>query len=156
MKKLVSIFLLLISLNSFPSGGVYAAAIHLDKDIQTIPAYITDIYLCGHWKHGKAEGAYRIVYVEFYYGNSLLYIQWVKDFTSNDITRHVMQTLSIDEFNADDHIELTFDKPRCIETGDGIKFDIEAISGHDDKTHRFTLQIEQGFGKYHIKEHKRE
>ena len=131
-----------------------AAQIHLDDEMAAIPAKITNIDSCGHWKKGGVEGIYRVIYVEFYYGNSLLYIQWLRDFTYDDPTRHVMHTLSIDEFNADDHIELTFDKPKCIETDRGIRFQITADSGNDESEQKylFDLQVDNEFGKYSIRE----
>lgn len=76
-----------------------------------------------------------MIYVEFFNGNSLLYIQWMQDFTPSDPSRHVLHTVSIDEFNANDHIELTFGKPKCLETENGIRFNIRAESEHDGKPH---------------------
>lgn len=151
MKKLLRAIVVLSAL--FGSEGIAVAAeIHLDQDIAAIPPKITDIYNCGHWKAEKSEGFYRLIYVEFHYGNSLLYVQWMQDFTSGDPSRHVLHTLSIDELNANDHIELTFEKPKCMETKDGIRFNIEAESGHDGKRHRFALRVHNEFGKYSLKE----
>ena len=149
MKILSLVIILVILLGVDP---ILAAEIHLENEIAAIPAKITNIYNCGSWKNAKSEGFYRIVYIDFYLGNSLLYIQWMKDYTLEDPTRRVLHTLSIDEFNANDHIELTFDKPECIETQNGIKFRIEAQSGHNEKRHLFDLQVSNEFGKYTIKE----
>jgi hypothetical protein len=151
MKILIGAMILLGAIAGTLANAL-AAEIHLEKEIEQLPAKITNVYNCGHWASDKDEGFFRVVYVEYFYGCSLLYIQWVKDFTSKDPTRHVMHTLSIQEFNADDHIELTFDRPECKETKDGIQFDMVAESGHDGKKHRFDLQVHSAFGKYSMKE----
>ncbi len=150
MKKIIYAIIILCLLVGNESIG--AAEIHILNEINAIPAKVTDIYHCGNWENDKLKGFYRIVYIDFYLGNSLLYIQWVKDFTIDDPTRHILQTISIDEFNADDHIELTFDKPECMETENGISFKIETQSGHDMKTYLYDLQVSNEFGKYVIKE----
>lgn len=129
------------------AGQVAAAFIDLDDKIESIPPYISEVYRCGHWKSGGTEGYYRVLYAEYYYGNSLLYVQWLKPESPPEL----IHTVSIPEFNADDHIELTFDKPRCIESAQGIRFSINALSGHDGKHRRFDLQIFHEPGKYRIR-----
>ena len=134
------------------TGGspLRAAEIHLQEEIASIPAKVSDIHLCGHWKSTNADGIYRIVYIDFYYGNSLLYIQWIRDFTLDDPARHTVHTLSIAEFNANDHIEITFDKPACVETDDGIRFSIDALSGNDETRHHYDLRVYHPFGSYRL------
>ena len=92
--------------------SVKAAMIHYTDNIENIAPDITDMYVCGRWKHHGVEGYYRVVYVNFYYGNSLLYVQWVEDLKEPSNRPKLLHTLSISEFNADDHIEMTFEKPQ--------------------------------------------
>jgi hypothetical protein len=140
-RALASVALLLCA------GPAVAAFIDLNDRIESIPSYISEVYRCGHWQSGGTEGYYRVLYAEYYYGNSLLYVQWLKP----ESPPQLIHTLSIPEFNADDHIELTFDKPRCIESARGIRFSINALSGHDGKRRRFDLQIFHQPGKYRIR-----
>lgn len=149
MKKPISAILMGLTLGN---GSAVGAEIHLADEIAAIPPKITDVYHCGRWENGNSAGSYRIVYVEFHYGNSLLYVQWIQEATPDDATKHILHTLSIDEFNANDHIELSFGKPECIETVDGIRFNIEAESGHDGMRHVFDLRVGSEFGRYSIKE----
>lgn len=127
-----------------PAG---AAKIDLTDRIASIPTHISEVSRCGRWQSGGAEGYYRVLYSEFYSGNSLLYVQWMKP----ESLPELVYTLSIPEFNADDHIELTFDKPRCIETAQGIRFSINALSGHDGKHRRYDLRVFHEPGKYRIR-----
>ena len=135
----------------FFSPKANAGAIHLADDIASIPPYISNIEPCARWKTVDGEGYYRVIYVDFYHGNSLLYIQWVKEtISSSDYNREVIKTLSIDEFNGDDHIEFMFKKPHCFPTKDGARFHIMASSGHDEKMHSFQLRVFSEPGKYSI------
>ena len=151
MKKNVVIVLVFIVL-SLLAANVYSAQIDLNDEINNIPSKISNMYTCGHWKYEGKTGFYRIIYIEFHYGCSLLYIQWMLDGEINDGNTKVLHTLSIKEFNANDHIEFTFQKPECKETKDGIKFNITANSGHDMKKHNIELNIFHKFGKYDFKE----
>jgi hypothetical protein len=150
MKTVVRLLLLVAGLLAAP--GLPAAEIHLDQEIDAIPATFSDMYICGHWKNDEGEGVYRVIYAEFYFGNSLLYIQWLKDFTLEQPSRKVLHTVSIAEFNANDHIELMFDKPQCIPTSTGIQFNVHADSGQDGKAHVFELSVAHDFGDYQISE----
>lgn len=126
----------------------WAAFIDLNDRIESIPPYISEVYRCGHWQEGEREGYFRVLYAEFYYGNSLLYVQWMEP-GSPPVLLH---TLSIPEFNANDHIELSFEKPQCVESAQGIRFFIEAQSDHDEALHRFDIQIFREPGRYRIRE----
>lgn len=148
MRTLIAIVFVVLF---FPLKAI-SAQIHLTETIEEMPYYITDVYQCGRWRLADGEGYFRIVYIDFYFGNSLLYVQWVKDtIPPNGHTREVIKTLSISEFNADDHIEFMFKKPRCKRTKDGVEFDITADSGHDEEIHKFKLRIFSEPGKYTIK-----
>lgn len=125
-----------------------AAFIDLNEKIESIPPYISEVYRCGRWNSAGREGYFRVLYADFYFGNSLLYVQWMQPGSPPEL----VHTLSIAEFNANDHIELTFDKPRCIETAQGIRFSIKALSGHDGKYRRFDLRIFHEPGKYSIRD----
>jgi hypothetical protein len=63
----------------------------------------------------------------------------------------LVHILSIPDFNADDHIELMLDKPRCIDTAQGSRSSIKALSGHG-KYGRFDLQIFHEPGKNGIQD----
>ena len=145
-----SLTVLLLALLFLPLKAT-PAEIRIADAIEAIPNYITEIYQCGRWKVAASEGYFRVIYVDFYFGNSLLYVQWVKDTISpTGPTREVVKTLSITEFNANDHIEFMFKKPKCLTTKGGIKFNIIADSGHDEKTHRFKLKFFSEPGRHSI------
>ena len=84
--------------------------------------------------------------LDFFQGCSLLYIQWVKGGEHPKI----VYTLSIDEFNADDHIELLFDAPVCKATSKGIDLELNADSGHDGLKHKIKIKVFHKFGKYSV------
>lgn len=128
-----------------------SAPIDQTDTIAAIPAEIAEVYRCGHWKHAGDEGHFRVIYFDFHYGNSLLYLQWIKETPQNANPYRVIRTLSIPEFNADDHLELIFKKPVCQKTTKGIAFDIAAESGHDQTIHRFRLTVFAEPGKYALK-----
>lgn len=134
-----------------PTSSV-SAQIELLEKIENIPDYVTEVYPCGHWYSADSEGYFRIIYIDFYYGNSLLYIQWVKASYSAEPSPEIVTTASISEFNADDHIELTFPKPVCKEMKDGVELVIKAESGHDENEHHFKLRVFLEPGKYSLKE----
>ena len=148
LTKNLSALLLCLSLSALDAN---AAEIHLDDPVAAIPPGITDVYRCGQWKWDGSEGDYRVLYFDFHYGNSLLYIQWIKSPRLSDGERELVYTLSVPEFNANDHIELSFAKPRCIATRDGIRFVIHAWSGHEEKTRRFDLRLFQQPGQYRMR-----
>ena len=133
-------------------SNVHSAEIHLDDEMSHIPAKISNLYTCGHWKYDGKTGFYRIVNVDWHYGCSLLYIQWMLGYEhTGGLRTEVLHTLSIREFNADDHIEFTFDKPECLDTKDGIKLDIVANCGHTTDKHHIKIEIFSEFGKYTFK-----
>lgn len=144
---MIRLFALLsaLALQSVPAT---AALINLNEKIESIPPYISEVYRCGRWQSAGREGYFRVLYAEFYFGNSLLYVQWMKPESPPEL----VHTLSIPDFNADDHIELTFAKPRCIETAQGIRFSIKALSGHDGKYRHFDLRIFHEPGNYRIRD----
>lgn len=72
--------------------------------------------------------------------------------TLRNPTRQTLYTLSIKEFNADDHQELTFDKPKCVEDESGIHLKIAAESAHDGSNRLFDLAVYHELGKYLISE----
>jgi hypothetical protein len=128
------------------------AQIHFDKEIENIPANVTDIYSCGYWEYGGNSGYYRIIYLEFFRGCSLVFVQWMLRDDAGGGSTKVKHTLSIKEFNADDHIELIFDKPICKPTPNGIDIEVDAESGHDLKKRRIKIQIFHKYGKYSFNE----
>jgi hypothetical protein len=124
------------------------AQIHFDKEIENIPASVTDIYSCGFWEFEGDSGYYRIIYFEFFRGCSLLFVQWMLGYDVGGGSTKVMHTLSIKEFNTNDHIELTFDKPICKPTANGIDLEINTESGHDNKKHKVKIKIFHKYGNY--------
>lgn len=124
----------------------------LQKEIEAIPEMVSEVFNCGRWEYHGQKGFYRIVYIEFYRGCSLLYVQWMKERNFTDGSTKVLHTLSIDEFNADDHIEITFDRPECEQTDKGIKLKMITDSGNDDKKRTVEVDVFYEFGKYSYKE----
>lgn len=139
---------LLVLLTSLPA---WSARIDLDERIAEIPPYITSVNTCGHWYDETGNYLFRILHAGFFQGNSLLYVQWLKE---GGPSPELIQTVSIPEFNADDHIELTFANPRCVATRQGIRLNIVAESGHDQEKHYFALEVFREPGKYRLTEGK--
>jgi hypothetical protein len=144
MKKYIPVFL-------FLSFILYSAKINLDNEIKNIPAKIQNILSIGKWVYNKQTGYYRVIHIESYNGCSLLYIQWLINNKSSNYNQKILHTLSIKEFNADDHIELTFPMPRIVKLKNSIKIYITAESGHDDQEHSYEIDILSQFGKYKFK-----
>jgi len=151
MIKIASI-LILCFVTIFSS--VEGAENHFKEEIEKIPFEISDVWTGGTWEYNNGFGYYRVIYVGFHYGCSLLYIQWLRDWAAPGVEdRRVVYTLSIDEFNRDDHISITFKKPKCKELKRGLLFDIDARNGNEEnKRHRYRLKIFSEFGKYELTE----
>ena len=144
------IILALLSLALLLGGApARAARIDVDERIAQIPAFITGVSTCGHWHDEHGNYLFRILHAGFFQGNSLLYVQWLRE---GGAAPELLHSVSIAEFNADDHIELIFAQPRCIATRHGIRLNIVAESGHDLKKHHFRLEVSREPGKYRLRE----
>jgi hypothetical protein len=148
MRIMLGVLAMLV-ISSTKTPSVKAAGIHFTNRIESIAPEITDVYECGRWQQNNLDGYYRVVYVGFYNGNSLLYVQWVKDpdFSGSSHTPKILHTLSIAEFNTDDHSEMTFAKPQCKENNHGISFAINARK-FDVGEYNIKIYIKHEFGKY--------
>ncbi len=144
MKKLLILASILINFCSPASS----AGLSFELVMSNYHDYITDIYTCGRWEYGEKEGYYRVIHVDFLYGCSWLYIQWMKGLCC-DGTTQVLNTLSL--YN-NDHHENTFDRPVCTESTEGIILRYTAKNGHDNKKRSIELSVFHQFGKHFIKQ----
>lgn len=129
---------------------VSAAAIDEEVRIAGIPAWVTSIVSCGHYSADSGVRYFRILYAAFVRGNSLLYVQWMGQGYAAAEPESLF-TLTLPEFDSDDHGELTFPMPRCVETRQGIRLHIVARSGHDNRLHRFELRLGRLPGQYSLR-----
>ena len=125
----------------------YGAEWSGEEILKNHSSHISNIYTCGHWQNDKVSGFYRIIQIDFLYGCSWLYIQWMKDYKYDDTTK-ALHTLSI---YTNDHRENTFDAPICKETTTGIKLFYKASNGHNNKKSNVEIDIFNEFGKYKLK-----
>ena len=144
-QKIISIIIFIITCFQTPA---FCAQILFNEQIDKISPYISNIKTCGSWNYDGKRGYYRVIHVGFFNGCSLLYIQWVKEGEHPK----VVYTLSIDEFNADDHIEFLFDSPICKAISKGINIELNAVSGHDDIKRKIKIKVFHKFGTYNFKE----
>ncbi len=148
LKKNVKVSLAIIGflVLSFSTKDCFCAEFSFNELMKYNNDYISNIYTCGEWEFGDKKGYYRIIYVNFLYGCSWLYIQWMKDFCCDGTTKSFF-TLPV---YTNDHHENTFDIPQCISTQDGIKVMYSAENGHDQKLYNVSINVFQDIGKYKI------
>ncbi|MBN1907082.1 MAG: hypothetical protein JW927_18530 [Deltaproteobacteria bacterium] len=149
MKKIITItiFLLFIITNNASS-----AMFSFERLMQSHSAHITSIQSLGHWDYKIEKGFYRVIYVEFLYGCSWLYIQWMQDYSNEGYTKAI-KTLTIYD---NDHHENTFEQPKIIENKNGLLISYIAENGHEIENNKYKVEIQifNEPGKYKIKEQK--
>lgn len=148
MKKLIILyFIILCAVNS----NAYSAMFSYETLMNQHSDHITNIQTIGNWKYTNQKGFFRIIYVEYLYGCSWLYIQWMKEFSGEGFTE-IIKNISIYD---NDHHDNTFDKPRIIENEKGILIEYNADSGHDQKKYRIEIQVFNEPGQYKLRSTKR-
>lgn len=140
LKKIGILIILLITIQSFSAQWDYEHIVtnNFDK--------VTDVFTCGRWEDEEKSGVYRVIYTEFLYGCSWLYIQWIQ-INSIGSQDKVIHTLSIYD---NDHHENLFEKPNFKENESGITLNYQASNGHSGTKTDIELNVFHEIGKYKL------
>lgn len=134
----------------FYCASANSAAIQLTPEIEKLAPYVTQMVSLGNWYVNEQAGYYRIIYINWYYGNSLLYVQWMQNPNQQENLPKTVYTLSIEEFNRDDHLELEFKMPKIKLDRDGLTLFVNATNSHDQKIYHYKIKIFKKPGCYNL------
>jgi hypothetical protein len=144
MKRMLLLVHLLIY-SSISSNAVAAEFSYL-RLLKDHSESITNIFPCGTWKDKNKNGYYRIIYSEFLYGCSWLYIQWMH---MNPNLGYAEIDYTVEIYN-NDHHENIFSLPVCQETSNGILLSYKEDNGHDGHSYDVIVNIMNEVGKYSL------
>lgn len=132
----------------FCSPELLARVISLDEVFKHHSCEISRVFSCGKWSAGELSGVYRVVVVDFLYGGTRIWVQWMTE-RDQDGKARAAHTLSLREIN-DEHAEYVFDNLHCEERASGITLFFRAENGQSGKTTELELIVGENLGAYSI------